>query len=179
MTKMHTYGCVCLYIYRLCMQTWAVYGCSVQHHVSHILGIAIVYGIWPLCWPRLLILYICVVSSAVAHLNVSAQQPAAAKCLNTLLWIWPNYKTIVFLVSFFCSSLQWFFSHYFLFLLPESPSQDVTQIRGRSAGSSPPSPLRYAPSFLRGECSAALSSLVDPYRIAPTTHSALNTTCTY
>ncbi|CAN0334524.1 unnamed protein product, partial [Laminaria digitata] len=40
----------------------------------------------------------------------------------------------------------------------------VTQIRGHQAGSYPPSPLRYAPSFLSRE-SSALSFLVDSRRI--------------
>ncbi|CAN0387298.1 unnamed protein product, partial [Laminaria digitata] len=65
-------------------------------------------------------------------------------------------------VPFFFSSLHLLSSPFFSrFLLV------VTQIRDHKAGSSPPSPLRYAPSFL-SEKSSALSSLVDSRRIVLT-----------
>ena len=60
-----------------------------------------------------------------------------------------------FLFFFFSSHL--FSSHY---SHPPSPPV-VTQIPGHITGPSPPSPLRYVPSFLNREKNSAFSSLVD------------------
>ena len=66
---------------------------------------------------------------------------------------------------FFCSSRFIYYLHIFFFPLP-SPPLHVTQIQGRQApGSSPLSPLEYAPLFYREK--PTLSSLVDSHRIAP------------
>ena len=53
-------------------------------------------------------------------------------------------------------------------LLAPAPSLFVTQIRGHIAGPTPPSPLRFVPTFFYREKGSALSSLVKLHRIVHT-----------